>query len=435
MRGNPPRSFRDMKLFTYIRERDWVPVTGYLFYVVALAGGYYYNLTFVQLGLIDLGTRVLDMTHTEVSVVMASFALLALAVAIGSGLLMDRRGWSTDLRTKVRLLLGIITIQLALTAIVPSVGSPAQMLAWVVVCSLSLGFGMPVMFSTMIDFIPVRDRGYISAAVAGLAFFVAALYPLEWRIEEFSRVLAAGMVPAVAVLGVLSVKRFAFFERLGRQHEEFGVGRFCTRGEEVRAPRRTFWVLVALMFGVFFIDSLGFLRIIEAPVLVGVSWQSPDLGVRWFIAVTHVVGAVAAGVLYTNFGRRWLLLWVFGLFAFTHLQYTFFLRGGADSVPPLVLPMFYVLAVSFYTTLNFALWPDHATPQTIGARTGMGVGIAGWLASFLSTSLALYSEQAGVSLLDHLNYVNALALLGLFLLPVALYARRVVRLAREGVTS
>ncbi|WP_336136412.1 hypothetical protein [Natronomonas amylolytica] len=68
----------------------------------------------------------------------------------------------------------------------------------------------------MIDFIPVRDRGYVAAIVAGLSFFVAglsffvaglsffvaglsffvaALYPMEWRIEEFSTVMAAAMVP------------------------------------------------------------------------------------------------------------------------------------------------------------------------------------------------------------------------------------------------
>jgi hypothetical protein len=99
-----------------------------------------------------------------------------------------------------------------------------------------------------------------------------------------------------------------------------------------------------------------------------------------------------------------------------------------------MLPLFYVLAVSFYTTLNFALWPDHATPETIGARTALGVGIAGWLASFLSTALALYSESAGVSLLDHLTYVNALALLIVFALPVALYGRRMITLSRQGAT-
>jgi hypothetical protein len=125
---------------------------------------------------------------------------------------------------------------------------------------------------------------------------------------------------------------------------------------------------------------------------------------------------------------------VYGLFGFTHLLYTFHLRTAADAVPPLLLPGFYVLAVSFYTTLNFALWPDLSTSKTIATRCAVGVGVAGWLASFLSTSLALYSDAAAVPLLTHLRYVDALALLLVAAVPLLLYARRVRTLAREEPT-
>ncbi|MFA9429426.1 MFS transporter [Egicoccus sp. AB-alg2] len=420
-----------MQLFVYVRERDWVPVVGYLFYVAAMAAGYYYNLTFVQLGLVDLGTRLIGMTRQDVSMVMAVLALVTLAVALAAGVVMDRRGWGADLHVKIRLLLAVLTVQLALTVVAPSISSAAGLLVWVLVCSLPLGVGIPVMFSTMVDFVPVRDRGYVAAVVAGLSFFLAALYPFEWRIEEFAVVVSAAMAPAVVVLAVLSWRRFAFLDALAGQHRRFGTGRYC-RPRPVRTASLTFFGLVAVMFLVFFIDSLGFLRIIETPTIMAASWQSPDVGVRLFIAVSHVVGALAAGVLYTNFGRRWLLLWIVGLFAFTHLLATFGLRVSGDAPPPLTMPLFYVLAVSFYTTVNFALWPDHATPATIGVRTAIGVGVAGWLASFLSTALALYSEAAGVTLLDHLVHVNALALLALFTLPAVFYVRRMAVLARQG---
>ena len=418
-----------MKLFDFVRTRQWVPITGYLIYVSSLTAGYYYNLTFVQLGLIDLGTRRIGMGPEEVSIVMGGLALLTLLAAVASGVLMDRRGWSTELTVKFRLLLLVIAVQLALTVAAPHVATPEQFVLWVVVCSMALGLGIPVTFSFMIDFIPVRDRGYVAAVVAGLSFFAAALYPVEWRIEEFSTVMSVAMVPAVVVLAVLSVKRFAFVDTLARQHELFGTGRFC-RARPVRTTSVTLWGPIVLMFGVFFIDSLGFLRIIETPIYIYTSWQSPDLSTRLFIAVMHVVGALAAGVLYTNFDRKWLFLWVFGLFAFTHLQYVFHLRFGAGGTPPLALPMFYVLAVSFYTTLNFALWPDLSTPETIGTHTALGVGVAGWLATFASTALALYSEGIELSLLDHLTYVNALALLFAVTLPVLLYVHRMTEIAR-----
>jgi len=399
-------------LLQHVRAGRWVPVLGYLAYVGALTAGYYYNLTFVQLGLVDLGTRVLGMERREVSVLMAVLALATLVVALGTGLLLDRRGWGADLLVKLRVLLGVVAVQLALTVVAPVVGSPAGLLVWVVVCALPLGCGIPVMFSMMGDLVPVADRGHVAAVVAGLAFFTAALFPLEWRVEEFSRLLAVGIAAALPVLAYAASGRSSVVQRLAAQ--DLGPGRFCrgaTAGERADAGRGGFALLVLLMFAGFFIDSLGVLRVVEA----------------------HVVGAATAGVLYTAFARRWLFLWVFGLFAFTHLLYTFYLRAGGEGVPPLTLPLFYVLAVSFYTTLNFALWPDLSTPRTIGLRTAVGVGVAGWLASFLSTALALWSEDAGVPLEAHLRVVDALALLLLVCVPVALYARRVHRLARKGV--
>lgn len=421
---------RPTRLFEYVHNRE--RAVGYVFYITALSAGYYYNLTFVQLGIVDLGTRIVGMTRGEVAFAMAVLALAALVTALLTGIAMDRRKWSTNLHVKLRMLLAVIAVQLAVTLAVPLVQTPRGLLVWVLLCAMPLGVGIPVMFSMLSDLIRIRDRGYVAAIVAGLSFFVAALYPFDWRVEEFAPVVAAGMAPAVVILAVLAIKRFEFVDKLARQHEEFGPGRFC-RTSAGGWP--VFWLLVLLMFAVFFIDSLGFLRIIEAPALMAASWQSPDVSVRLFIAFMHVAGAFAAGVLYTNFGRRWLFLWIFGLFAFTHLLYTFYLRGGADSGPPLVLPMFYVLAVSFYTTLNFALWPDHATPENLGIRTAIGVGIAGWLATFLSTALALHSDQAAVSLLDHLNYVNAVALLLVFALPLAFYARRMMALYRTGGLS
>ncbi len=405
-------------------DTSGVSLVGIAAYVGVLSAGYYYNLTFVQLGLIDLGTRLVGMSASSVSQVMALFAISAFVIAATAGWIMDRRGWSSNLRAKLRILFFVIAVQTGLTMVVGRVDTPSQYLGWVLAGAFAIGIGMPVTFSFMIDFIPIRHRGAVAAMVAGLAFAAAALYPLQWQIDEFAPVMTAVMVPAVLALGVVSFRRFAFVDKLARQHERFGIGRFC-RPNPVPTASFAFWGPLILMFSVFFIDSLGFLRIIESPDYISTSWQSPEINVRLFIAVTHLVGAAMAGVLYTAFDRRWLWGAVLGMFAFTHLLYTFHLGTAPTGIdPPLTLPLFYVLAVSFYTTLNFALWPDLSTPKNIGLHTGLGVGIAGWLASFLSTSLALYSEGAGVSLLEHLRYVNALALILAVAFPLFLYFRR-----------
>ena len=86
--------------------------------------------------------------------------------------------------------------------------------------------------------------------------------------------------------------------------------------------------------------------------------------------------------------------------------------------------------MSFYTTLNFALWPDLSTAATIGTRSAIGIGVAGWLATFSSTALALYFQAADLTLLSHLNVVQALSLLLLSGVAAGLYGRRLVALAR-----
>jgi len=433
-----------MELNSHVRERRWIPVAGYGLFVALMVAGYYYNITFVQLGLIDLGTRLVGMSETAVSMWMASLALVTLAVAAVTGVTMDRRGWSTDLRTKLRLLFGVVCLQFALTLVAPMIRTVPAFGAWIVLASIGLGVGFPVSFSLAIDLVPVPDRGYVAAAITATAYFFANAIPLSWSIDVFSQLMVVAMAPGLVVLAVLSFVRFdrldAILDTLGAQHETYGTGRFC-HGEPIQARSFAFVVPVVLMFGVFFIDSLGFLRIIDTPSLLLSSWQSPDLSTRLFIAVAHVVGAVMAGVIYANYSLSRVFLWTFALFALTHVMYTSDLRIAAvfptiaSGTSPLN-PALYAIAVSFYTTLNFALWPDLSTPETIGTHSAIGIGVAGWLATFSSTALALYFQAADLTLLSHLNVVQALSLLLLFGLAVGLYARRMVELAREnGGTS
>jgi hypothetical protein len=312
--------------------------------------------------------------------------------------------------------------------------------AWIVIASVGLGIGFPVSFSLAIDLVPVPDRGYVAAAITAIAYFAANAYPLSWSIDVFSRLLVVAMAPGLLVLGILASGRVArvetLLDTLSEQHHEFATGRFC-HPTPAQTRSLVFAVPVTLMFGVFFIDSLGFLRIIDTPALLLSSWQSPQLSTRLFIAVAHVIGAVMAGVIYVNYRLDRVFLWTFALFALTHVAYTSDLRIAAvfptlaQGARSPLNPALYAVAVSFYTTLNFALWPDLSTGDTIGTHSAIGIGVAGWLATFLSTALALYFQATELTLLSHLNVVQALSLLLLFGLAVGVYARRMVTLVTE----
>jgi hypothetical protein len=165
------------------------------------------------------------------------------------------------------------------------------------------------------------------------------------------------------------------------------------------------------MFGIYFVDSLGFLRLIETPIYVETAWQSPDLETRLLIGAIHVLGAWIAGILYFALNEKSLFYWTFGLFALVHFMYGMDVRLPATNSAPLAMPLLYSIAVSLYTVLNFALWADLSTPRTVAFNSALGVGVAGWAATFLSTALSIQWRVDGMPLAQHLNIVDALALL------------------------
>jgi MFS family permease len=420
-----------MELVRYLRAHNWPVAAGYAFFGGMMALGYLYNVTFIQLGLPDLGVRVLGMSRTAVATQMALLALVTCVVALLTGRRLSQRGRAT-LMTKLSLSLGVVAGQTALTAVAPAVPNPVILTLWIVVCSVLLGVAVPATFSLATDLIPVRDRGYVAAAITALAYFLAATLAGPWRIEPLSRLMLLVMIPGLVVLGgiVLAARTGLTFvagwvAELALNHRlpRFGRGRFVEQA--TGKPGRAFWGFVALMFGIFFIDSLGFLRIIDTPILVDATWQAAALAPRLTLGVVHVLAAVVAGVLYTHLNRRHLFFWVFGIFALTHLSYTFRVWLLPETTAAsLGVPALYATAVSLYTVVNFALWTDFSTPVTAPWLTAVGVALSGWAATFLSTALAIQWQTSGVPLETHLRAVNALAqVFFLAMLVVAFWSR------------
>jgi MFS family permease len=393
-----------------LKSPQWPRWLGYLLFTGMLSAGYYYNLTFVQLGLEDFGRRWLGLTPRRIAADMALFALLTCLAALAGGYWMQRRGWGRRFRLKLRLAFYVVLAQTILTAICPLARTETAFLAWLSATAAALGLGVPALFSMAVDLIPVRRRGLIAGLVTALAYFAAETFATSWTFEAF-RARALVLTAAGTLLsGILAFARHPWLDQLARQHRlpAFGLGRFTRRPY---GQPSSLLALIVAMFAIYFIDSLGFLRLLKTPVYMQSAWQSPDLNVRLFIAAVHVAGALAAGILYNALSERHLFLWVFGIFALAHLQYSFDIRLGSGPGAALSMPMLYALAVSLYTVLNFALWADLSTPDTICMRSALGVALSGWTATFLSTALAIYLQGSGVSLEQHIRIVDALAML------------------------
>lgn len=396
------------------RERD--TAVGFAVYVPVLTVAYYYNLMFIQLGLTEFGSERLGLSVERLAAAMGLLAVATLAVTLVSGRLMDRYGWGRNLPLKYRVLFGILLLQVVLTLALELVASFSGFLSWILVCAVLLGTAIPFAFSLMLDLVPAGVRGYAAGAVTACAFALTALVPFEWTVGNFAPAAVAVLAPVVVLLGVLSVSPGVLdvgSTRQGSGHSGGSSGQFGL----LRTP---VVVGVVLLFGAFFVDSLGFVRIIETPAYADSAWQSSNYTTRLRIAATHVVGGVGAGIIYTRFRQLWLFLATFVLFATAQLLYVYDIALGGPSLLETGMPLVYVLAVSGYTTITFALWPDLATPETVGTYTAVGVGLSGWLATFTSTALALASDRSQLSLDVHLAVVGGISVL-FVLLTVSLW--------------
>lgn len=401
-----------------------ISTLGALFFTGMMATGYYYNLTFVQFGLLDLGTRLVGLSETRVAVYMACLALVTSLVAILTGLGMAKRRWSQDFKAKLRMAFGVVLAQTLLTGIAPGIRSEPAFAAWILIASLALGVGVPATFSLTVDLVPVRSRGLIAALITAGAYFPAAVLSPHWTVETFSRGILGLMLAGTLGVGLLAFLPLEPVDRLARQHEmaEYGRGRFIRIDESGKASaRRSLLVLFVLMFGIYFIDSLGFLRLADTPYYFETAWRSAAMEPRLVIGISHVVAALAGGVLYSALNEKELFLWIFGIFGLVHLMYSFTAQGATVSDPPFAMPVLYAAAVSLYTVVNFAIWADISTPATISRNSAAGVALSAWTATFISTALALGMQQAGIPLLEHFRIVDALAILFFLLVVLILF--------------
>ena len=92
------------------------------------------------------------------------------------------------------------------------------------------------------------------------------------------------------------------------------------------------------------------------------------------------------------------------------------------------MPMLYALAVSLYTVVNFAIWADLSTSDTISLNSALGVALSGWTATFLSTGLAIFWQGRGLTLERHIQIVNAMAMLLFIVMLVLAFFRKPERI-------
>ncbi len=404
---------KKIKLFIHSFSQQLTTIFGVLFFTGMMSVGYFYNVTFIQLGLTDLMKHTLGINEQLAAGMMAALAVLALITALLFGVWLMKTNRSADFIFKLRSAFGVVVVQTILTLTIIYIRTEVALYGWVALAAITLGIGMPATFSLTVDLVPRRWRGMTAGLITAIAYFASnAFSSSTWQMEHFRNLSLIVMLPGCAVLALIIFAKLPVLQRLAAQHQrpEFSHGRFVQVSQDGKPHiQRSLAGILVLMFGVFFIDSLGFLRLLETPLYMTFAWQSNNQNIHLFIALTHVAAALIGGILYTYLSERHIFAWIFGLFALTHLFYCLHTRVGPVDYAPLIMPMLYAIAVSLYTVINFAIWADISTPQNISLNTAIGVSLSGWTATFLSTALSMQWRAIGVSLERHLNIVDALA--------------------------
>lgn len=230
-------------------------IVRFVTYVSILTAAYYYNVTFIQLGVTGAGEERLGLSMELVAVAMGLLAVTTLVTTLVSGYLMDRFRWGRVAAVKFRVLFGVLFLQTVVTYAFGAVTSFPQFLGWVLVCSVLLGTAIPFAFSLLLDLVAPKERGYAAGAVAACAFALATLVPFEWAVGNFALPAVVALTPVVALLGVLSVAP-GVLGRVDRPRGD-GSGSRVGTGPGVRVLAAPLAVGLALLFGAFFATVSG----------------------------------------------------------------------------------------------------------------------------------------------------------------------------------
>ena len=92
-------------------------------YISVLTAAYYYNVTFIELGVTAAGEDRLGLSVGLVGVAMGLLAVATLTTTLVSGYLMDRFRLGRATQTKFRVLFGVLFLQTGVTYALRAVSS------------------------------------------------------------------------------------------------------------------------------------------------------------------------------------------------------------------------------------------------------------------------------------------------------------------------
>ncbi len=408
----------------------------YFFVCALLFSGYQIGFKFIQLGIPDLALRVVGMEERIVNISMGFMAVASCITALIASIILDK--WAPKPKTRFLMTLilaggqaGLITLSLLIT-------TEIQFLIWLGLFSGLLGVIFPLVMSYVFLFVKSEDRGPIAGIITAFAYLFGNLSPNPWTIQGtlLDAIISSGPVMICIAYLIFNMDLVEKFEPADNEIHLFH-GRYALNSESQNSnanehkflaplsPGHSFALILLLMFGVYFIDSFGFLRVIHQNELMQYTWHGP-YSIKVLLGLVHFATAILMGLLYKKFGYRVVFLSSFVLFFIADLLFSFYPVGSLLIFTALI----YCSTVSFYTVNSFALFADCSTKKDMYKRAGIGIGVGGWLSSFLSTmvTVELFEMTSGVEGFKlHLLITSLIALAFLLFTLYTLYIKKSIK--------
>lgn len=408
-------------------------ILGVLFLISILSFGYYFSITFVQLGIEEYLRAVLHLDGRATAYSMALLAVVTSVVSVSFGYFMYKSRYINTLYSKLVVLNILILQQAILVWSVQSIDTYLFFLLWVLVLSIGLGMGIPLTYSLFSYLAPRNLRGVIAGVATALTYSIAAGIPVIWSMETFVQQLKILLLASSVGFALFLWIRPSLIQIWEKQSKEisFSQGKFLANS--TKRELRINQILIFIFLGsIFFIDSLGFLKLIDTPSILSQTWQSPLLSTHVTIALAHIFGAFVGSLLYSTLPIEKLLLWILGIFIIVHLSFSLAAHANVGFEGALSSPFLYAFAVSLYTVINFAVWPDLSDKKNIAIVAALGVSLSGWLSTFLATSLSFIWKERQYTFFEYINMVDTIAisffLFGMCVLYIQPLLRKQVRI-------
>ncbi len=379
----------------------------YLLVITTIASGYISAISYVQLGIPNFGRITLGLDDNFVNQTILFFALIGgLFAYLGGKFLLHRV--RNNIHAIILLRGFFILATIGGRSLSAWVDSAPGYLGWVLLMGMIMGLSTAFSYVLIYLLLPPRNRGVVGGIITAITFGVTAIsLPDSWTMDAFLH--DAPILTIVTYTGYALLLIFVLGRPVSQKVVDENIGNRPYRNYNFR---NIFIVLTLVLF----VDSFGFIRIVMGTKdFSAITWHG-NFSMLAYIGIVHVISALFFGYLYSRKSPVFLLRIALILFFGADLLFVVFYGiPQFQMFLAYAFVLFYASAVSIYTIVYITLIADVVTRENMGQRYGLYTGIVGWVASFISTGIALAMVNV-IPVKVHITIAGLLSLAALGLL-------------------